>query len=263
MLDERKIKEKITKKDLEITILEKTESTNDSLKNNPNQSKQIQLCLAEMQTHGRGRLNRSWHSPSGLNIYFSMQYRFQKKLRELSGLSLIAGLATCHAIETITHLNNLKIKWPNDILVNQQKIAGILIDINTESNQCCTAIIGIGINVNMQDANITEINQPWSSLQKITGQSFDRNALCATLINALLIYCERFCKMGLSDFMGEWAEKDCLFGQSIMALSDQQKIMGTGAGINTEGHLILTMPDQTQKAFSSGEIVLLKQQNIF
>ena len=258
LLDVNKIKKNIKKLSFVIDVLEKVGSTNDYLKNNSDQNKAIKICVAEMQDKGRGSLNRQWHSPFGQNIYFSCAYSFQRDMSELSGLSLITGLAVCNAIESITHLDNLAVKWPNDILVNQQKIAGILIDINAESNGFCNAIIGIGINVNMQNALKKEIDQPWSSLQKITGQYIDRNLLCSALINALINYLERFLKSGLSDFISEWKEKDCLFEKSVAVMSGQKKMMGIGAGINAQGHLILKMSDNTEKTFSSGDTQIEK-----
>lgn len=241
LLDAHKIKKNIKKSSVVIDILEKVTSTNDYLKNDPDPKNKIKICIAEMQTKGRGRLNRQWHSPFAQNIYFSCAYSFARDMSELSGLSLV----------------NLAVKWPNDILVNQQKIAGILIDIRTESSGCCHAIIGIGINVNMQNALKKEIDQPWTSLQKITGQYIDRNLLSAALINSLMSYLERFSKSGLSDFMNEWNEKDCLFGKSVAVMSGQKKLAGIGAGINTQGHLTLKMLDKTEKTFSSGDTTLL------
>ena len=210
LLDAHKIKKNIKKSSIIIDVLEKVASTNDYLKNHFSQDNKIKICISEMQSKGRGRFNRQWHSPFGQNIYFSCAYSFQKDMSELSGLSLITGLGVCNAIESITQLNSLSIKWPNDIVVYQQKIAGILIDIHAESNGFCNAIIGIGINVNMQHAAKKEIDQPWSSLQKITGNYIDRNLLCAALINFLINYLERFSTFGLSDFIDEWKEKDCL-----------------------------------------------------
>lgn len=256
LLDAVKIRKNIKKSSIKIAILEKIGSTNDYLKNDSDQDNKI--CLAEMQTNGRGRLNRQWHSPFGQNIYFSLRYAFQKDMSELSGLSLVTGLAVCSAIESVTQLNNLKVKWPNDILVDQQKIAGILIDINAESNGFCNVIIGIGINVNMQHALKKEIDQPWNSLKIITGEYIDRNLLCAALINVLINYLERFSKFGLPDFIKEWKEKDYLFGKPISVMSGQKKVMGIGSGINTQGHLALRMSDKTEKTFSSGDTTLLK-----
>ncbi|OGT27145.1 MAG: biotin--[acetyl-CoA-carboxylase] ligase [Gammaproteobacteria bacterium RIFCSPHIGHO2_12_FULL_41_25] len=249
LLDANKIKKRLKKSSEKITVLEKIGSTNDYLKLHADQ----QVCLAEMQTQGRGRFNRSWHSPFGQNIYLSMRYAFQKDLSELSGLSLITALAVCRAIESIISIRNLKIKWPNDIVIGSEKIAGILIDVSAESHGYCDAIIGVGINVNMQNAAKKEIKQLWSSLQKITGKYIDRNVLSAAIINTVSDEIARFSKLGLSDFAKEWAEKDDLFGKSVVMLLEQKKITGIGAGINAQGHLMLKMPDKTLRAFSSGD----------
>lgn len=258
LLNVEKIKKFIKKPLIEIAILEKVGSTNDYLKNNSDLSNKIKICIAEMQTQGRGRLNRLWHSPFGQNIYLSLRYTFQKDMSELSGLSLVIGLAVCNAIESIALLNNLKVKWPNDIVVNNQKVAGILIDIHAESNGFCHVIIGIGINVNMQHALKKQIDQPWNSLYNLTGKYLDRNLLCASLINALIDYLEKFEQSGLSIFLNEWKEKDCLFGQTVSVMSGQQKMNGIGIGINDQGHFKLEMQDKIIKAFSSGDTSLLR-----
>ena len=131
-----------------------------------------------------------------------------------------------------------------------------MIDIQTTPNGFCQAIMGIGINVNMESADIKQINQPWHSLRKITGKYIDRNQLCAALINSLLDYVKRFSNKGLSNFMDEWKKKDCLVGQCIHIQSGSNKLSGVASGINAQGHLILIIPDKTIREFSSGDATL-------
>lgn len=257
LLDKNKIKKWIKNKSIPIHIFEKMTSTNDYLKNNTNDQK-IEVCIAEMQTQGRGRFGKVWYSPFGQNIYFSMRYAFEKNIDELSGLSLIAALAVTNAISSITTINHLNIKWPNDILFEHKKIAGILIDLQAEPNGYCHAVIGIGINVNMETAHQNQINQAWNSLQKITGKYIDRNQLSAILINSLIDYLARFSNAGLHHFMDEWKQQDYLSGRSIQILSRSNQFNGIAAGINAQGHLILMMPDKSMCTFSSGDTSVLK-----
>lgn len=260
LLEAQKIASLLDEDLIDIEVLEKVDSTNQYLKTKLNDSKRIKACIAEMQTQGRGRLNRQWHSPFGKNIYLSLLYPFQKDISELAGLSLVVSLALCRAIDIIIdQKEKMWIKWPNDLIVATQKVAGILIEIQGESNGFCQVIIGIGINVNMVDVSREVISQSWSSLQKLTGQYYDRNLLCAELMRQLLIYLERFSTFGLNDFSSEWQQRDALFGQALEVISGNQHYSGIGNGIDAQGHLLLKLADGSIKGFSSGDTTLRKK----
>jgi BirA family biotin operon repressor/biotin-[acetyl-CoA-carboxylase] ligase len=129
MLNARQIEKSIALQNLKIDVVEKIDSTNEYLKQFYGKN-QARVCLAESQTHGKGRFERHWHSPFGQNIYFSMLYPFAKGISELSGLSLVVGLAVCKAIEETVKLSQpLSIKWPNDIVIDNEapysKLRGI------------------------------------------------------------------------------------------------------------------------------------------
>lgn len=249
LLDAKKINSRLHTP-VPLEILETIGSTNDYLKECGDQ-KQMSICLAEMQTTGRGRMERQWHSPFGQNIYCSIRYPFQKDVSELSGLSLVIGLAICKAIDAGYSLPTPPhVKWPNDVLVDGKKIAGTLIEINKEA-----LIIGIGVNVNMTEA---DIHQYWTSFQKLTGLYHDRNIFCAELINHVTAYLERFMQSGFNHFEKEWQERDCLFGKNLQLMCGTKKFSGIGAGINQHGHLLLKLSDGTKRGFSSGDTSLLK-----
>ena len=258
LLNHKKITANLRHHSVHIDTLEKIGSTNDYLKNVIVENKKIRICLAETQTQGKGRLQRQWHSPFGQNIYFSMLYPFQKDISDLSGLSLVTGLAVCHAIESVIDLGNEKlwVKWPNDVLANKRKLAGTLIEIQAESNGFCQVIIGIGLNVNMKDDTKKNITQPWSSLLQLTHQYQDRNILCATLIDTLIDYIKRFSSKGLVDFMEEWKKKDFLFDRSIAIASGKNKHHGVCMGINEKGHILLKTSEEIIQAHSSGDTIV-------
>lgn len=258
LLDPQKITHLLANEAVQIEVFETVESTQ-YLKKYMQKKKDIQVCIAEMQSLGRGRLNRQWHSPFGQNIYLSLLYPFQKDISELSGLSLVVGLALCHAIETVIGTKEeMGIKWPNDMVVATQKIAGILIEIQAESNGFCQAIIGIGVNVNMQEADNDKITQAWSSLQQLSGVYIDRNTVCAELIRQLLSYLERFSSSGLNFFLEEWQQRDVLYLQPVTLISGNQEYSGIGHGIDAHGHLCLKMADGSVQSFSSGDTTLKK-----
>jgi BirA family biotin operon repressor/biotin-[acetyl-CoA-carboxylase] ligase len=189
-----------------------------------------------------------------------MLYPFAKDISELSGLSLVVGLAACQAIESGADLkgNQLKMKWPNDVLVSQQKLVGILIEIQAESNGFCQAIIGVGININMDESSKKDIQQRWTSLLKITGQYQDRNILCAKLIDSLIDYLKRFSLGGLPVFMEEWKKRDYLFNTPISVISGNKKQEGICVGINDQGNLLIEAANKNILTFFSGDTSLLK-----
>lgn len=260
LLDENQIKKHLKNKSVSITLLNEIDSTNAFFKKHKHDFP-IAICLAETQTQGRGRLGRTWHSPFGQNIYFSMRIHFDKSANALSALSLIVALALAHTTEFFLKENTIKIKWPNDLYLNDAKFAGILIDLESMSDNHCVAIIGIGINVNMENVDEKQIDQSWTSLKKIIHHDIDRNQLCAKLIDSLINYLARFEKLGLMDFQDEWIKRDYLSGKPIELIAGEHVFSGDCTGINTQGHLLLLMPDKTQRAFSSGEACIKKYKN--
>lgn len=258
LLNNKKIKANCNHKKIQVEVFEKLPSTNAYLKNNSDQNLQnIKVCIAETQTQGKGRLNRSWHSPFGENIYFSMSYSFQKDLSELPGLSLVIALAACKAIDVIIPRdeNPLLIKWPNDILIDQQKLAGILIEAQAESNGFCRIVVGIGINVNMEQVD-EEFIQPWTSLLQVTSKYHDRNPLCAALIDAIVVYLKQFSTHGLASFRNEWEKRDFLCNRVVTLASSNIKNKGICMGINENGCLLLKHEDGTIHAYSAGDTTL-------
>ncbi len=257
MLKQSEIVQGLLDKETEIIIAESLDSTNDYLKSFYGSEKNI-VCLAEHMSQGKGRLNRSWHAPFGQNIYLSYLCRFQKDVSELAGLSLIVSLAILKTIDKLKLPAPLQVKWPNDVVCHGQKLVGSLIELQAEANGTCQVIIGIGINVNMLDGD-HKITQDWTSLRKILGSYIDRNELCSSLINNLIAYIKRFEHNGLSDFMEEWEQSDCLYGQQINLKCMEQAFTGTMEGINRQGNLLLRLEDGSVKAFSAGDTTLVRK----
>lgn len=253
LLDPEYIKPLLVSKDIPLEVLETVDSTNRYLKTLP--PCPVAACLAETQTTGQGRLQRRWHSPFGQNIYLSLRYALEKNSQELSGLACVVSLAVSKAIATHCILPiPLQIKWPNDIICNNKKLAGILIEICAATKTSCTVVIGIGINVNMLPTATTTIDQPWTSLYAEQQQPYNRNELSAAIINITHDYLKRFCTQGLTEFLPEWHTQDYLFDQDISLQSNGAEFHGTGAGINTAGQLLLTLADGTTHTFAAGEI---------
>lgn len=264
LLDKELIQKKLTNKNINIQIFEDIDTTHD-FKNFPDKNMTTAICLAEQQTKGKGRMGRNWHSPFGQNLYFTCLYVFEKPINKLSGLSLAVGLAVIKTLKKYDFPQSPLIKWPNDVIYQNQKLSGILIDIKPKKNNICHTMISIGLNVNMIKNNDIHKNenilQPWTSLKEITANYIDRNDLCAELINNLLVYLKKFEQLGLDFFIPEWKSVDALLDKFIILDNANHKISGIAKGINAQGLLLLELENGKTQAFSSGDTSVVKNKN--
>ncbi len=231
------------------------DSTNRFLKDLP-VNNQLDICCAEMQTHGRGRFGRHWHSPFGENIYCSSRWNLNYDLTKLSGLSLVTSLAILAALKEFQISPEIQIKWPNDLYWSDKKLCGSLIEIVAESNGNAQVIIGIGLNVNTDTENHPLPEKPWCSLYEINKQPINRNHLVAVLINKLNQYITLFMNNDLNYFMNEWNEVDYLAGKVITVTQHSATLSGRAAGINSIGQLILIDASGREHILSSGDTSL-------
>ena len=231
------------------------DSTNRYLRDLPI-SNLLDICCAETQTQGRGRFGRQWHSPFGENIYCSSRWNLNYDLARLSGLSLIVSLAILRTLNEFIPTQDIKIKWPNDILWGDKKLCGSLIEIMAESNSDAQVIIGIGLNVNTDTRQHTLSDKAWCSLYEITERHFDRNQLIAALIANLDRYLTQFIHQDLNVFMDEWNQHDYLAGKYITVTQASGTISGVACGINSMGQLLLNTDSGAQLCLSSGDTSL-------
>lgn len=239
-----------------IEIFETIDSTNAYLKTRA-QDQTFQICIAEQQTHGKGRLNRQWHSPHGQNIYLSLSFIFNKDMIHLNGLSLVLSLAIVETLKP--YLESLSIKWPNDVMCNNKKLSGSLIEIQTDQKQGIKVVIGVGINVNMLGAADELISQPWTSIQQETGIMLDRNILVAQLIDNVIAFTTIFTQDGFKPFFEMWPGHDFLANHQISFLQNNTMTQGIARGINQQGHLLIEHNNGELVAYSSGDVSLLRK----
>jgi len=243
-----------------IIIFEELPSTNPYLselvKTNPKCDKYI--CLAESQTSGRGRLGRQWISPYARNIYLSLLWRFVKTPGELGGLSLAVAVAVAEALKRYGIHENIQLKWPNDVLWQQKKLAGILIEVSGEAHHAYNAVIGIGINVDMPAKLDQKIGQDWCDIAQITNSIPQRNKLIGLLLDQLLITMDVYQKSGLKPFLDKWSELDISVGKQITLITPQEKVIGIASGIDEQGHFLLKDKLGKIHSFAAGEVSLAK-----
>lgn len=240
--------------DVAVVLYEQVSSTNHCARAYP--QARLEVCLAELQTDGKGRLGRKWHSPFGKNIYCTCFYRFEKDMTELAGLGLVTGLAIYQTLKDMGIDDALSLKWPNDVMYRGKKLAGTLIEVEAEAHGICDARVGIGINVNMTDASA--ITQPWISMHDILKRSIDRNALCIKLIKHLRKYLAQFETHGFKYFIDSWQKCDHFMQREVVLNQMQQAFHGKVVGINQQGHLLLEFKNGEIRAFSSGDTSIQK-----
>ncbi|AZC21096.1 bifunctional biotin--[acetyl-CoA-carboxylase] ligase/biotin operon repressor BirA [Pseudomonas sp. CMR5c] len=210
------------------------------------------LVLAERQTAGRGRRGRKWVSPFAENIYYSLVLRIERGMRQLEGLSLVVGLAVMHTLKECG-VPGAGLKWPNDVLVGQKKIAGVLLELVGDPADVCHVVLGIGINVNMQLTE--EVDQEWTSVRLQSGKLIDRNYLIARLNEVLAGYLERHRSEGFAAIQEEWERHHLWQGRSVSLIAGAHSVIGTVLGIDRQGALRLSVAGE-EKVFSGGELSL-------
>ncbi|MCY1288643.1 Bifunctional ligase/repressor BirA [compost metagenome] len=208
--------------------------------------------VAERQTSGRGRRGRQWVSPLGANLYYTLGISVRGGAKELEGLSLVVGLAVARAIQSIG-IQGVGLKWPNDILLDGKKLAGILLELTGDPADLCSVAIGIGINVNMRGAE--GIDQPWVSLCEAVGSKVDRNKLLAALNQELAHHLVRHREQGFSASRSEWEALHLWQGRQVSLSTAAHTVVGRALGIDEQGALRLEV-DGVERRYSGGELSL-------
>ncbi len=242
-------------RDIAIEIIDETGSTStDLLKRVPTLSAPT-LLLARRQTAGRGRNGRPWLSASGTSLTFSLAWPFSRPAAKLVGLSLAAGVSLAMTLRELGLLVTLK--WPNDILKDGKKLAGILVELppaSTGQKEGNWVIIGVGLNLQLPDELETRIGQP--AAESLWLSNMDKNRLMAALLNRLADALSLFDKQGLDAFLPQWNELHEYDGKKVVLLQNGLPIQtGSVVGIDEYGRLLLEK-NGDRMAFSAGDISL-------
>ena len=209
------------------------------------------VYLAEFQALGRGRSNRRWISPFGANLMLSFVRILDLGVTALSGLSLAIGsrLVSCLRSKGIS---GLALKWPNDLLVNGHKTAGILIEIDVVSPSKVCVVVGIGLNVEACP-EAGDIGQTAAKLR--TATELSRDELAVIVINELSDALADFEDRGLEPIVKNWFQVDGFIGQSVRVVQNEESVFGKNVGIDERGNLLLQTADGL-RAFSVGDVSL-------
>lgn len=228
------------------------DSTNSELLRRDTPAAGCTVLLAERQTGGRGRRGRSWTSPLAAHVYLSLARRFSGGLARLGGLSLVAGVAVAEGLRDLG-LAEIRLKWPNDLVVQGRKLGGLLVEGGGEAGGPVRAVIGLGLNVRMPAQQAATIDQPWLDLAQALPTPVSRNAAVSAVLARLLPALELFDAQGLAPFLPRYAALDALHGKHVVVRLDDGEVLGIADGIANDGALRLRTP-QGLRDFHAGEV---------
>jgi BirA family biotin operon repressor/biotin-[acetyl-CoA-carboxylase] ligase len=215
-----------------------TGSTNaDALQHHADHGRDV-VAFAEAQSAGRGRRGRQWVSPFARNIYCTVGISCQIPAARQGLLSIVTGIALCRALRAQTGLA-VKLKWPNDLLLADAKLGGILI----ESRSCGVGsfffAIGFGLNLKMSAAELAALDRPATSLSQALGDDLDRSQLLVAVIAAVIAAIRDFDVDAATGLSAEFADFDAYHECRVEVVSGEQRIDGINRGIDEQGQLRL------------------------
>ncbi|MFQ5579803.1 MAG: biotin--[acetyl-CoA-carboxylase] ligase [Nitrospiria bacterium] len=217
------------------------------------------LILSDSQRKGKGRLDRQWFSPAGANLYFSMLLRPYLPVREFPLFSMAASLALRDGIQRVAGIIS-EIKWPNDILIEEKKLAGILLESKTSGGETTPLVIGIGVNVNVDPEGFPRtLKKTATSLKAVLGHAVDRTDLLNVILEALSEQISLLHE-GKKDLLIQRIQKECAtLGKKVRVNTIRQEFEGLAEEIDGDGALLIRMGDGRLRRILIGDITHLRE----
>ena len=242
----------------QVEIFTELDSTNQYLaKNRPQRSNAMRICCAEYQSAGRGRRMRNWSAPFGSGVFMSCAWSFDTSPAELASLSLVTGVAAARAIQSVCGLD-IELKWPNDLVVNERKLGGILVESTAESHGACHVIIGIGVNVSVSDDLLSKVSDWRDGAIDLrtanSGKVPSRNALVFALACELGKCLSAWERDGNGAYLQEWRSRDYLSDRPVKLINVSTPIIGHARGIADDGALLIEDESGAISSIRAGEV---------
>ncbi|GHU81744.1 bifunctional ligase/repressor BirA [Clostridia bacterium] len=212
------------------------------------------VVIAGEQTLGKGRFGREWSSPKGTGIWLSVLLRTDMSPANISGITLAAGLGICKAIRSLTGCN-AQIKWPNDIIIGNKKICGILTEMTAEADRINYAVLGVGINVNTAEFPV-EIEHKATSLMLATGRKVPRLNLLSEILQQLEIELDEYLLNPQNDLISQYRRLCATIGREVAVSRNNTNLQGKAVNIDNNGELVVKLADGKQISVSSGEVTV-------
>ncbi len=254
-LDAARIRAAIADAGLRVEVLDCCSSTNAELLRAAGQGAPGgSVLVAELQTAGRGRLGRAWHSGLASALTFSLLWRCERPVAGLAGLSLAVGVAIVRTLRR--HGIEAQLKWPNDLLWRERKLGGILIEIRGDALGPCAVVIGVGLNVRLSADERRRIDQPVADLAESGGASVTRSDLLVDMLLELSVTLGEFATQGFAAMRDAWMRYHAHQGVEVTMLQpDGAHVAGVACGVDESGRLLLDT-EAGRKTFLSGDVSL-------
>ena len=213
----------------------------------------MRVALADHQTSGRGRHNRRWLSPPGSGLCLSLAYTFSRQPEQLPCLTLAIGVGIVDAMRELD-IGGITLKWPNDIVALDGKLGGVLTEVQSRPGPEVTVVAGVGINIELPDALELGAEADWAQapidLHRVTEKVPQREVFAATMIGAVFSSMRAFEELGFVAFLEEWQLHDWLHGRTVTVDQQDGRIVGTAAGVDSDGALLVDTGDEQVRILS-------------
>ncbi|TAL28404.1 MAG: biotin--[acetyl-CoA-carboxylase] ligase, partial [Nitrospirae bacterium] len=223
------------------------------------------VIIADRQAKGKGRLGRTWVSPPKSNIYMSVILRPELEPKNATLLTIMAATACAHAIRNSSRCDSLptglrvKIKWPNDLMLSNKKLGGILTEMKSDPDRILFAVIGIGINVNSKIKDFApEIQDIATSIKEELGKMQSRTVLIAEILKEMERWYKVLIRDGRKPLLEEWKNLSSTLGRKVKVIAGRETFIGVAEDIDDEGLLILRLPSGGLKKISAGDLTMLR-----
>jgi BirA family transcriptional regulator, biotin operon repressor / biotin---[acetyl-CoA-carboxylase] ligase len=237
----------------EILWFKEVSSTNEIARRLAPEKEEGTVILAETQIDGRGRMARMWHSPAG-GVWMSLILKPKIQLYDIHKINMVVDLGIVRALEGLYGLK-AGIKWPNDLLLGEKKVCGILTEIAAEVDQLQYAIVGVGINANVDiDSYLPELNA--TSLCREIGSRVSRPELVGKILEEIE---QSYLKMSSPEIYREWCDRSATIGKQVKVISRSGEIRGKAASLSPDGALCLELSDGKLQRVLAGDCVHLRE----
>jgi BirA family biotin operon repressor/biotin-[acetyl-CoA-carboxylase] ligase len=215
--------------------------------------------IANSQNAGKGRMQRIWHSPAGKNIYTSIILRPKIESARAPQISILAGVAVAEILESYCP-DRIKLKWPNDVLINGKKVCGILSQIKTNASEVDFIVLGMGINVNISYSQFPkEICDLATSLVIETGREISRQELIISLYENLAKWYKQLLQDGFARIKEKWLSMSPMIGELVQVMFQEEAVSGTAIGLDEDGSLILLTASNKKYKVLAGDATIVKR----
>lgn len=249
------------KDDFKVIVLDKTDSTNSEAERLlANGEKTPFAILANMQRNGRGRLGKEWHSPREGNLYLSIAFRPEADLEKLRTFTLFQGVRLCNFLRDQTGIDDIYLKWPNDLVWKGKKMGGMLTEASIDFEQVKTLIFGLGLNINGNcESYPSGIKSHSTSLVNLCGEKVRLNEVASKIIKTIILtYNDSMSGKFEDELQNKWASFDFLKGKKVEFSAQGNKFTGKADGIDFDGSLRLKLRNGRMKKITAGEISIKK-----